>query len=116
MCVYNKFHDTGTSISRFFADCDVVHTSALVKGNLTADNTINKLSVLEERILITKDSDFYYSYIARKKPFKLVLVKFGNMRLKDLLEYFERNAIKIKELIAVISFIILEEDRIRILE
>ena len=79
------------SLAHFFNPHEVIHTSELANGNLTADRDINALSVLEERILITKDADFYYSYIAARKPHKLVLVKLGNMRLKDLNSYFERN-------------------------
>ena len=47
---------------------------------------------------------------------KLVLVKLGNMRLKDLKSYFEQNARQIITLMQEHSFIILEPERIRILE
>jgi len=49
-------------------------------------------------------------------PYKLILVKLGNMRLKELLAYFERNAAAIINLAEKHSFLILETDRIRILE
>ena len=104
------------SLAHFFSPHEVIHTSELVNGNLTPDRDINTLSVLEERILITKDADFYYSYIAARKPHKLVLVKLGNMRLKDLNSYFERNAKTILDYLHTNSFLILEQKRIRILE
>jgi len=104
------------SLTAYFEGHDVLHTSMLEKGNLTSDHNINALSVLEHRILITKDADFYYSYISARKPYKLVLVKLGNMRLQDLKAYFERNAPNIIQLLAEHSFLILEPDRIRILE
>ncbi|WP_158642781.1 DUF5615 family PIN-like protein [Chitinophaga japonensis] len=88
----------------------------LPPGNLTPDRNINELSVLENRALITKDSDFYYSYLSSRKPYKLVLVKLGNMRLKELKGYFERNADKITGLLEEHSFLIPEADRIRVLE
>ncbi len=94
----------------------MMHTSMLTEGNYASDSTINDLSVLEERILITKDSDFYYSYLAQRKPYKLILVKLGNMRLKDLKIYFEDNAAIILSLMEGHSFLILEKERIRILE
>ena len=103
-------------IATYFADCDVIHTSQLEDGNLTSDDLINKISIDEQRILITKDSDFYYSYIGKRKPYKLVLVKLGNMRLRQMLFYFERNASKIIELLHENSFIILEQERIRVLD
>lgn len=71
------------SIAAFFYEhdvMDVIHTSELEEGNRTKDTLINSLSVLEHRTLITKDNDFYYSYIAAHRPPKLVLVKLGNMR------------------------------------
>lgn len=94
----------------------MVHTSAPESGNRTQDKSINTLSVLEERILITKDSDFYYSYVAARRPYKLVLVKLGNMRLKELKAYFQRNAPVIKALLLNHSFLILEPEHIRVLD
>jgi predicted nuclease of predicted toxin-antitoxin system len=79
------------SLAQYFPGHDVLHTSFLSEGNFTSDSTINEISILEDRVLITKDSDFYYSFVASRKPKKLVLVKLGNMRLKELKAYFERN-------------------------
>lgn len=105
-----------SSLARFFSDHDVVHTSDLEQGNLTPDSDLNALSVQEERILITKDMDFYHSYIAVRKPHKLVLVKLGNMRLKELHGYFERNSNTIINSLSTNSFLILEPKRIRVLD
>lgn len=104
------------SLAAFFAEHDVVHTSELEARNRTKDRNINTLSVLEDRILITKDTDFYYSYVAARRPYKLVLVKLGNMRLGELKDYFERNAVMIEKLLMNHSFLILESEHIRILE
>ena len=104
------------SIGAYFHNCDCMHASELKKGNLTKDSVINKLSIKEERAVITKDIDFYYSYVANRKPYKLVLVKFGNIRLSALKTYFNNNSEKIIELLKIHSFIILEKNRIRILD
>lgn len=104
------------SLAQYFPGHDVIHTSALPEGNFTADRTINQISILEDRVLITKDSDFYYSYVAARKPKKLVLVKLGNMRLKELKSYFERNAEQLISLLEDHSFLILEASKIRVLE
>lgn len=104
------------SLTTYFEGHDIIHTSLLEDGNFTSDRTINHLSISEQRILITKDTDFYYSFTTKREPYKLVLVKLGNMRLKDIKGYFERNA---KQLIALLedhSFLILEPERIRILD
>lgn len=104
------------SLAQYFPGHDVLHTSALPEGNFTDDRIINEISILEDRILITKDSDFYYSYVAVRKPKKLVLVKLGNMRLKELKAYFERNARQLITLLEEHSFLILEASKIRVLE
>jgi predicted nuclease of predicted toxin-antitoxin system len=103
-------------IGEFFKEHDIIHTSSLTEGNNTTDNSINSLSLQENRIVITKDTDFYFSYLAVKKPYKLVLVKLGNMRIKDLKLYFQLNADKIISAMENHSFIILEKEKIRILE
>jgi hypothetical protein len=51
-----------------------------------------------------------------RRPYKLVLVKLGNMRLGDLKLYFERNAATIISLMEEHSFIILELEKIRVLD
>jgi predicted nuclease of predicted toxin-antitoxin system len=104
------------AIADFFIDCDVFHTSSLKEGNFTTDAVINNISVAEQRVLITKDVDFYYSYIATGKPYKLILLKLGNMRLFELKDYFKKNADKVIELMHTHSFIVLNKDHIKILE
>lgn len=104
------------SICEYFLNCDCIHTQQLEMGNLTKDSFINKLSIKERRVVITKDTDFYYSYIASRKPYKLVLVKLGNMRLEELKNYFKLNSEKILSILQNHSFIILEKKKIRILE
>lgn len=104
------------SLSSCFTGHEVIHASELPEGTLTSDNTINKRSVAEHWIVVTKDTDFYYSYIAHKEPHKLILVKLGNLRLRDIKEYFADNATKIISLMQEHSFIVLEQEKIRILE
>ncbi len=108
--------DLPASLNVFFIGHEVVHTKELEHGNLTPDRDINLLSIMEESVLITKDTDFYYSYITSRKPYKLVLVKLGNMRLNDLKTYFQKNVPTIIKHLNHSSFLILEPTRIRILE
>jgi len=104
------------SLCEYFHDCDCIHTSKLKEGNQSKDSSINELSIKEKRAVITKDTDFYYSYIASQKPYKLILVKLGNMQLSALKKYFKDNSNKIIEILEEHSFIVLEKNRIRILE
>jgi len=53
------------------------------------DKVINELSIKENLVLITKDSDFYESFIIKNEPYKLILVKLGNTSRKELILFFE---------------------------
>jgi predicted nuclease of predicted toxin-antitoxin system len=64
------------------------------------DAQIQKLSLDQNRIIITKDTDFFHSYILRKEPYKVIFVTVDNMRLAALKNLFE---IKFDEIIAAIS-------------
>ncbi len=79
---------------------DCVHTIELEFGNGTTDEIINKISMEEQRIVITKDSDFYHSFIIKKEPFKLIFVKLGNTSKDDLLNFFSN---KFSEIISAIE-------------
>ncbi|MGI8787442.1 MAG: DUF5615 family PIN-like protein [Pyrinomonadaceae bacterium] len=78
---------------------DAIHTTELPAGNDTTDVEINRLSLAENRVVISKDADFYDSFTAKKEPFKLLHVKTGNIRNSQLIELFDKNlALIIKEL------------------
>lgn len=78
------------SLKQLFIDkgYDCIHTFDLESGNDTTDEIINKISISEKRIVITKDSDFYQSFIIKKEPYKLIFVKLGNTSKNDLLNFF----------------------------
>ena len=68
---------------------DIIHTSELPDGNDTTDIEINRLSFAENRVVISKDADFYNSFAAKKEPYKLLHVKTGNFKNSQLLELFD---------------------------
>lgn len=70
---------------------DVLHSGDLPLQNRTPDEAINQLSLADERVVITKDSDFVSSHLIHKKPYKLLLVATGNISNDDLLRMFEQN-------------------------
>ena len=57
---------------------DAIHTLDLPKGNATKDRIINQVSLDDQRVVISKDADFFYSHVLQGRPWKLVLVKTGN--------------------------------------
>jgi predicted nuclease of predicted toxin-antitoxin system len=86
-------------------DLDVVHTLDLPEANKTKDGMINKVSLEEKRIVITKDEDFVQSFTLQKKPYKLLLVTTGNISNRDLLTLFDSRLAKIVELFEEYNFI-----------
>ena len=70
---------------------DAIHTSRLTTQNRTPDEAINGLSAAENRVVITKDSDFYHSHLLHGKPWKLLLVRTGNIRTRELTALFQRH-------------------------
>ena len=89
---------------------DCIHTLDLESGNETSDKIINAVSVAEQRILITKDSDFFDSFIVKKEPYKLILVKLGNTSKNELIKFFSDRFTEIIEEIKVEDMILLSKE------
>jgi predicted nuclease of predicted toxin-antitoxin system len=70
---------------------DAVHTLDLPNGNRTSDAQVNAISIAEQRVVITKDSDFVDSFLLQKLPWKLLLVSTGNISNRDLERLFAAN-------------------------
>jgi predicted nuclease of predicted toxin-antitoxin system len=68
---------------------DALHTSRLRAQNQTPDEILNELSAREHRVVVTKDLDFYHSHLLQGKPWKLLLVRTGNIRTRDLKALFQ---------------------------
>ena len=65
---------------------DIPHTA----GKLT-DVTICKFADLHNRIVLTKDEDFWQRYLIMKEPKKLIYVTTGNIKNSDLILLFDKN-------------------------
>jgi predicted nuclease of predicted toxin-antitoxin system len=70
---------------------DAVHTLDLPARNVTKDRVINQISLDDQRVVISKDTDFFFSHLLQGRPWKLLLVKTGNISTHDLRALFERN-------------------------
>ena len=70
---------------------EAIHTSQLPAGNQTSDEALNTLSVKEHRVVVSKDSDFFHSHLLNGKPWKLLLIRTGNIRTRELRALFERH-------------------------
>ncbi len=70
---------------------DAIHTFDLPAGNATKDGPINQLSLTEQRVVVSKDTDFFYSHLLQGRPWKLLLVRTGNISTRDLCALTERH-------------------------
>ena len=70
---------------------DALHTTQLPAQNRTTDRVINELSLREQRIVVTKDSDFYHSHLLRGEPWKLLLIRTGNIRARELKQLLQQH-------------------------
>jgi predicted nuclease of predicted toxin-antitoxin system len=91
---------------------DATHTLDLPTGNSTKDPLINQLSLLEQRVVVSKDSDFFYSHVLQGCPWKLLLIKTGNISAQDLCILLERHLQTIETLLQTHSLV--EIDRLSI--
>ena len=93
---------------------DAIHTRDLPLGNRTSDAEINRISVAEQRIVVTKDADFVNSLVIRGVPYKLLLISTGNITNRHLLHLVSTNLDQLKELFVQHIYIELEHSQINI--
>ncbi|WP_242040254.1 DUF5615 family PIN-like protein [Anabaena subtropica] len=70
---------------------DTIHTRDLPEKNSTSDIEINAISIQQNRISITKDSEFVNSFLTIKQPHKLLLITTGNISNSELENLFSSN-------------------------
>lgn len=93
---------------------DAVHTRDLPAQNRTTDEFINELSIREHRVVITKDTDFYHSHLLHGKPWKLVVVRTGNIRARDLIDLIAAHLPAIEAALESHSLVELDREEVRV--
>jgi len=91
---------------------EALHTLDLAAGNATSDEDINRISLADHRVVISKDTDFFFSHTLHGRPWKLLLVKTGNISTRDLCVLPERNLPTIEA--ALESHTLVEVDRLAV--
>ncbi len=94
---------------------DALHTHQLIAQNRTTDEVLNTLSLKEQRVVVTKDTDFYHSHVLHGKPWKLLLVRTGNIRTRDLKALFERHLPEIIAALEQNSLVELDRQTVRVI-
>ncbi len=101
------------SLTRIFKELGhiAIHTTDLPQENKTSDADIT-LEAGEDGIVISKDDDFYQSFLLYRNPPKLIFVKVGNMRLRELKALFTKVAPTLIELLAQHDLLELHKENI----
>jgi predicted nuclease of predicted toxin-antitoxin system len=93
---------------------DVTHTMDLPHGNRTHDGDIAALAVGEDRVVITKDSDFVTRFLLHGTPPKLLLISTGNISNDALSRLMAANLTTLETAFTKHSFIELNASAIMI--
>jgi predicted nuclease of predicted toxin-antitoxin system len=81
-------------------DLDAIHTTFYPAGHLLKDREIREKAVAEDRIIITKDSDFFDYFFVKGAPPRILLLKVGNCSNRELRATVEKNLNEIIHLFA----------------
>ena len=79
---------------------EAIHVFDLPDGEATKDRKINQISVETQSIVVSKDMDFLYSHIASRRPWKLLLIRTGNIHSRELCDLIRSNWGNIETLLA----------------
>lgn len=93
---------------------DTVHVSTLSTGIRILDGYFCERSMAESRVVISKDSDFFNTYLIKKEPYKLLYITTGNLRNRPLLDLFRASFAKLQEALSNASVVELNQNTLRI--
>jgi predicted nuclease of predicted toxin-antitoxin system len=68
---------------------DAIHTTHFPEGHLLQDTEIRQIAINENRIIVTKDSDFPDSFFLKGPPPRIVYLRLSNMRNRELTALLE---------------------------
>jgi predicted nuclease of predicted toxin-antitoxin system len=105
------------SLRQVFASAghDAIHTLDLPEQNASRDSALNDVSLSAQRVVVTKDTDFYYSHLLHGRPWKLVLLRTGNMGLKDTRALFEEHLPAIVSALATCTLVEVDRKSVRVM-
>jgi len=84
---------------------DVIHTRDLPRKNLSDYVEIIEIAVQQERIVLSKDGDFFNYLVLKGIPPKLLMLTTGNIVNKDLLALFQLNFDHLEDLLQQYSVV-----------
>jgi predicted nuclease of predicted toxin-antitoxin system len=80
-------------LARYFTSkgCHAIHTTYFPNGHLLSDKRIVEIAREDNRIIVTKDSDFYDNYLINGAPPSVLILQLGNCSNKDLVTLLDHN-------------------------
>ena len=93
---------------------DAIHTLDLPERNAARDGVLNEVSLRESRVVVTKDTDFYYSHLLHCRPWKLVLVRTGNLGVKATKLMFETHLPAIEFMLKTCTMVEIDQQKVSI--
>lgn len=78
----------------FWNNSDCIHVSDIDES--LSDEEIWKFAQEKSLTIVTKDADFSSKIIFHTPPPKVIHLKFGNMRIGELFDFFQKNWNEIK--------------------
>jgi predicted nuclease of predicted toxin-antitoxin system len=70
---------------------DAIHTLDLPEQNRTSDAEVSRIADTEERVEVSKDSDFRDSHLLNDTPERWLIVSTGNITNRDLSTLFKEH-------------------------
>ena len=90
------------SLAEFFRrrGFDATHVVDYPSGALTQDDEIISIAIIEKRIIVTKDIDFFDYFILKNYPPAVLLLQMGNIKNRDLFFIIDNHLDTIHKLFA----------------
>jgi len=85
---------------------DAIHTRDLPGKNFTDDMEIIRIADSQDRIVISKDSDFQKHHILYGRPKRILMITTRNIVNKALIQLFENNFAAINDAFNKGSFVV----------
>jgi predicted nuclease of predicted toxin-antitoxin system len=86
----------------------------LPQQNASRDGVLNEVSVAEQRVVVTKDTDFYFSHLLHGRPWKLVLVRTGNLGLQATKQMFQTHLTAIEAALQTCTLVELDQKSVTV--
>lgn len=78
---------------------DAIHVHDLPQKDETKDSEIAFFADSNQRVVVTKDADFFYAHKLLQKPQKLLLISTGNIKNRDLFNLIRAKFVTIDKLL-----------------